>query len=118
MFYGGYSPASSWTEHWSPAAAVDVGLPTGAMRVFASGADPANAALTYQVFARDYTNALVLYKPLSYARGVGEGTIGNNTVTTHQLGGQYRQVRADGTLGPVVTAVALRNGEGGVFIRA
>lgn len=118
MFYGGYNPASSWTEHWSAAATVDVGQPTGAMRVFATGTDPANAALTYQVLARDYTNGLVLYKPLSYALGAGEGTIGNNTVTTHQLGGQYRQVNADGSLGPVVTAVALRNGEGAVFIKA
>jgi hypothetical protein len=118
MFYGGSSPSTSWTQHWSPAAAVNVGAPTGQMRVFATGKDPANAALTYQVFARDYENALVLYKPLSYATGVGTGTTGNNTTTTHQLGGRYRQVRADGTLGPVVTAVALRNGEGAVFIKA
>jgi hypothetical protein len=118
MFYGGYNPSSTWTEHWSPAAAVDVGAPAGAMRQLATGIDPANAALTYKVFARDYTNGLVLYKPLSYATGKGEGTTANNTGTTHQLGGQYRQVMANGTLGPVVTAVFLRNGEGAVFVKA
>ena len=62
----------------------------GAMKVFATGTDPANAALTYQVLSREYANALVLYKPLSYAQGKGEGTTANNTATTHQLGGTYR----------------------------
>ena len=118
MFYGGYNPSSSWTEHWSPAAAVDVGTPTGEMRQLASGLDPANSGLTYKVFARDYSNGLVVYKPLSYATGKTPGTTGNNTYTTHQLGGQYRQVMANGTLGPTVTAVALRNGEGAVFVKA
>lgn len=117
MFFGGYSPSSSWTQHWSAAAAVDIGQPAGPMRVLASGTDPTNAALNYQVFARDYTNALVLYKPLSYTAGVGTGTTVNNTGTWHQLGGQYRQVNADGTLGPIVTACTLRNGEGAVFIK-
>src|SRR5581483_4383398 len=69
MFNGGYSPSSSWVYHWSPAAAVNVGKPAGAMRLFASGADPQNPALAYKVLARDYENALVLYKPLSYATG-------------------------------------------------
>jgi hypothetical protein len=118
MFFGGYNPASSWTEHWSPAAAVDIGTPAGDMRQLAAGLDPANSALTYKVFARDYTNGLVVYKPLSYATGQTEGTTANNTTTTHQLGGTYRQVQANGTLGPVVTAVALRNGEGAVFVKA
>jgi hypothetical protein len=118
MFNGGYSPSSSWVYHWSPAAAVNVGKPTGAMRLFASGADPQNAALTYKVFARDYENALVLYKPLSYATGTGKGTLDDATATVHQLGGNYRVVNGDGTLGPVVTSVSLRNGEGVVLIKA
>src|SRR5206468_233336 len=82
MFYGGDNPATSWTQHWSPAAAVNVGKPLAPMKVFASGTDPSNPALAYQVLARDYTNALVLYKPLSYAQGAGEGTTANNTATT------------------------------------
>lgn len=118
MFYGGFSPSSPWSQRWSPAAAVNIGQPTGTMRVFASGKDPSNTALTYRVLARDYDNGLVLYKPRSYAQGVGTGTLGNNTVTTHQLGGRFRQVNANGTLGPVVTAIALRNGEGAVLVRA
>lgn len=118
MFFGGDSPATSWTEHWSPAVNVDVGAPTGAMRVFATGADPANTALTYQVLAREYENALVLYKPRSYTQGKGEGTIADNTATTHQLGGAYRAVNPDGTLGAVVTSITLRNGEGAILVKA
>jgi hypothetical protein len=117
MFYGGDSPATTWTTHWSPAVGVDVGKPTGSMRVFASGTDPANSALTYQVLARDYSNALVLYKPLSYATGVGEGTTANNTATTVQLGGTYRIVNSSGTLGTFVTSVTLRNGEGVILVK-
>jgi hypothetical protein len=118
MFFGGDSPSTTWMQHWSPAVNVNVGAPAGAMRVFATGGDPANAALTYQVFARDYGNALVLYKPLSYAQGVGAGTTADATATTHQLGGNYRVVNANGTLGPVVTSVTLRNGEGAILVKA
>ena len=118
MFFGGDNPSSSWTEHWSPAAAVNVGTPVAAMKTFASGTDPANAALTYRVLAREYTNALVLYKPLSYATGKGEGTTADNTATTHQLGGAYRVVNANGTVGPPVTSVTLRNGEGVILLKA
>lgn len=118
MFFGGANPSSTWAEHWSPAAAVNVGRPTGAMRVFATGIDPLSPVLTYKVFARDYENALVLYKPLSYAQGIGEGTRNTQTATTHQLGGNYRVVNANGTLGPVVSSITLRNGEGAVLVRA
>jgi hypothetical protein len=118
MFFGGANPASSWIEHWSPAAAVDVGMPTGDMRLFATGIDPLSPSLTYKVFARNYANGLVLYKPLSYATGIGEGTLNAQTATTHFLGGNYRRVNADGTLGPVINSISLRNGEGAVLIRA
>jgi hypothetical protein len=116
-FFGGYSPASSWTEHFSQAVTYNVGQPQGSWSVFATGTDPANSALTYKIFQRQYNNALVLYKPLSYSQGV-TGTTADNTATTHQLGGQYRELNADGTLGPVVTQITLRNGEGAILIPA
>jgi hypothetical protein len=49
---------------------------------------------------------------------VGEGTTASNTATTHQLGGSYRMVNADGTLGPVITSISLMNGQGAVLIKA
>ncbi len=79
---------------------------------FATGTDPLNPALTYKVFARDYENGLVLYKPLSYKSGIGEGTRNEQTATTHQLGGSYRRVNADGTLGPVITSIRSATGKG------
>ncbi len=117
MFYGGYNPASSWTEHWSPAAAVDIGQPRGQMRTFAEGADPADPRLRYRIYARDYDRALVLYKPLSYAQGVGSGGLDDATATLHTLPGSYRRLNADGSLGPVITSIRLRNGEGAILIR-
>jgi hypothetical protein len=118
MFFGGSSPATTWAQHWSQAAAVNVGTPTGTMQVYATGSDPSNPALTYKVFGRTYSGGLVLYKPLSYTQGKGDGTTANNTATTLSLGGTYRTVNADGTLGPVISSVTLRNGEGAVLVKA
>lgn len=117
MFFGGYNPSSSWNEHWSPAAAVDVGQAMAPSRLFATGNDPADPRLTYRIYARDYTKALVLFKPLSYSLGVGSGTLDDNTATTHPLGGTYRRLQADGTLGPPITSITLRNGEGAILLR-
>jgi hypothetical protein len=102
---------------WIPAASVDVGRPTGSMTLFAQGKDPENAALDYKVYGREYGKARVLYKPRSYALGQGTGTLNAATATTHQLGGSYRVLNGDGTLGAVVTSVTLRNGEGAVLMK-
>ena len=115
---GGQSPNSSWTQHWIPAANYDIGQPTANWSLFASGKDPANTALTYHVYQRSYTNALVLYKPLSYATGIGTGTLSNATATTFRLNGTYRLLQSDGTLSSPVTSVTLRNGEGAILIKA
>ena len=97
---------------------MNVGKPTGTMQLFATGTDPFSPSLTYKVFSRTYDNALVLYKPLSYAQGLGEGTLNLQTATTHALGGSYRQVNADGSLGPVITSITLMNGQGAVLVKA
>ncbi|MFL5328440.1 MAG: hypothetical protein ACJ8C4_05955 [Gemmataceae bacterium] len=117
-FFGGYEPATSWTRHWVPAAAFNVGQPTAGWTEWATGNDPSNTGLTYKVFGRTYSNALVLYKPLSYKAGTGTGILADNTATTHALSRNYRLLKADGTLGPIVTSVTLRNGEGAILIPA
>ena len=117
MVNGGNEPASSWDRHFIAASTVDVGQPKGPATVFATGADPANKSLTYKVYGREYGNALVLYKPVSYTRGVA-GTTADTTATTHKLDGWYRTVRADGSLGQLVRQVSLRNGEGAVLVKA
>jgi hypothetical protein len=118
MFSGGYSPASPWEKVFVPAATTDVGQPTSSLSTFATGQDPQNAALSYKVFSRDYGNAKMLFKPRSYTAGVGTGTNADATATLHDLGGNYRVLNSNGTLGAVVTQISLRNGEGVVLMKA
>jgi hypothetical protein len=115
--FGGTEPSTSWTRHWAPAATYNIGQAQGAMSVFATGADPNNRSLQYRVYRRNFTNAMVLYKPLSSNTQSVDGSLSNTTATTHQLGGTFRPLRADGTLGSPVTSVTLRNGEGAILIR-
>lgn len=118
MAWGGEEPASSWSRHWWEAIGFDIGRPGGSWSELAAAADPANAARTYRVLSREYDRALVLYKPLSYAAGKGTGGTGDDTSTVHQLDRNYRVLNADGSLGPVIRTVALRNGEGAILVKA
>lgn len=118
MTWGGEEPASAWSRHWFDAIGYDVGRPVGTWTQFAAGPDPTAATRTYQVLSRAYDHALVLYKPLSYAAGRGNGGTGDGTATTHDLNGRYRALNADGSLGPVVVRVTLRNGEGAILVKA
>ena len=118
MLWGGEEPASSWSRHWFNALTYNVGQAQGDYSLFATGTDPANAKLTYNIYQRKHDNALVLYKPLSYARGQTSGTTLDNTATTHNLNGSYRILYSTGTLGPPITSITLRNGEGVVLIKA
>jgi hypothetical protein len=118
MFFGGLNPSAAWADTFIPAVQTDLGKPLGEMSAFASGTDPQNAALAYRVYGRQYEKGLVLYKPLSYTLGKGTGTTADATATPHPLGGAYRVLNPDNTLGPVVTSVTLRNGEGVVLVKA
>jgi hypothetical protein len=118
MFFGGQDPNGAWTKHWTAAVAYDVGKPTGKWSEFATGPDPSNKDLTYKVLQRTYSNALILHKPLSHVRGNRTPPkIGEETETKHELKGTYRPLLADGTLGPPVTSISLRNGEGAILIK-
>ena len=117
MVNGGNEPASAWQRHWIEAATYNVGKPKATQSLVATGTDPANSSLVYKVYGREYDNALVLYKPLSYTRGTN-GTTAANTATTHQLDSIYRPLNADGSLGNPTRTVTLRNGEGAVLVRA
>jgi hypothetical protein len=119
MFYGGFEPNTTWSRHWCPAVSFDVGQPTGKWSVFASGPDPASPGLTYRIYQRQYENALVLYKPLSYARGAkASASLGNETSTSHHLPRTGRPLSADGTLGPPITSIILRNGEAAILVKS
>ncbi|HLW67884.1 MAG TPA: hypothetical protein VKS79_21385 [Gemmataceae bacterium] len=115
MINGGAEPNSDWSRHWTNAINFNVGSAPGTWSVLDTGQDPANSALTYKVYERQYSNALVLYKPLSYYRGQ-TGTITDTTATVEKLNGTYRPLQADGTLGAAVTSITLRNGEGAILV--
>ena len=117
MFNGGYEPATGWSRHWTDAVKYDVGKPKGTWSLFAQGKDPEHTSLDYKIYQRKYDRALVLYKPLAYTKG-RTGSTSNATSTVHKLDGKYRELRADGTLGPAVNYARLRNGEGAILIRA
>jgi hypothetical protein len=119
MFYGGHEPATTWRRHWVPAAAYDVGKPVGDWSRLVEAADPSNPAMRCRVYQRTYERALVLFKPLSHKPGDWKvrPTLGDDTATTHDLGGTYRPLGADGTLGEPVTRVRLRNGEGAILVK-
>jgi hypothetical protein len=119
-FFGGSEPGTAWQRHWTPAAAYDVGRPTGRWSRFVEGADPSNPAMKYRVYQRAYERALVVYKPLAFKDGdwKTQAAIGDETATALDLGGTYRPLRADGSLGDPVTRVSLRNGEGAILIRS
>ncbi|HJT78408.1 MAG TPA: Ig-like domain-containing protein, partial [Gemmataceae bacterium] len=116
--FGGYSPSSSWTQHWSQAVTYNVGQPQGDWSLFASGSDPSNRALTYHVYQRNYTNSLILYRPLSHTQGnSGTGSLSSSSAVTLHLNGTYRPLNANGRLGSPVTSVTLRNGEGAILVK-
>jgi hypothetical protein len=118
-FYGGYAPSTQWSQHFTAAVNYNVGQPRGEWTLFTAGLDPSNRSLTYHVYARQYENALVYYKPLSYSPASGmKGSLGGGSATTIYLRGSYRPLHADGKLGGPVTSIQLRNGEGAVLVPA
>jgi hypothetical protein len=115
--FGGFAPATTWSQHWIPAASYNIGAPTGSWSLLATGTDPSSSSLTYHVYQRSYAKALVLYKPLSLGSNQ-TGTLAADTATALALGGTYRPLQADGTLGTPITTINLRNGEGAILVKA
>jgi hypothetical protein len=119
VLFGGFEPATAWQRHWSEAAAYNVGRPKGRWSQFAKSADPSDARREYRVYGREYERALILYKPVSYQKGVYTPVpIGDETATIHKLPAAYRPLGADGKLGDAMSEVKLRNGEGAILIKA
>lgn len=115
---------SQWM--WNPAVTYDVGTPapvpaglsdfngetgTSEHYILESGPDPFDPSLTYHILARNFTKALVLVKMLP----VGSVT-DDRSATTHVLDKPYALLQGDGTKGPIVTEVTLRNNEGSILV--
>jgi hypothetical protein len=113
------STGSVWNQpfasSWLTAAEANVGLPTSARRIQAEGTDGSGRA--YRVWARDLDNALVLVRPIiSWSpQSYGDETAVNVALPTTN---DFRVLHSDGTLGPVVTTVALRASEAAILIKS
>ncbi len=109
-------------NRWIQALTVDIGQPTAASYVIATGSDPSPTAggRTYNVYAREFDNALVLYKPLS---DDGTGSVNTDTssasnTTVTLPSGNYYQLNADSSQGTSTSGtVQLANGQGMILIK-
>ncbi|MCP4632970.1 MAG: T9SS type A sorting domain-containing protein [candidate division Zixibacteria bacterium] len=93
---------------WLPAFEHDVGQPLGAMYTAQSGTD--GGGQSYTLRARDFSSAIVLY------RNASGGNYGNSSAVTYDLGGNYRQLYYDGSLGGITTQASIRNCEGKIYV--
>ena len=124
--HSGSDPVSAWA--YNPAVEYDIGQPdeippgtvdfeghanTKEHYIIDSGNDPIYTSLTYHVYARRFTNALVLVKLLPV------GAVVDDLSKTHLvLDGTYAPLNPDGqTVGAPVTEVDIRNNEALILIR-
>ncbi|HEX6789840.1 MAG TPA: hypothetical protein VF247_00895 [Candidatus Krumholzibacteria bacterium] len=84
--------------------------------LFASGTDPSYPSLTYHVYARKFTNALVLVK-LMPINGTTGGSTGDSSITIHALDGTYAPLQVNGTLGAPMTQAQIRNNEALILVK-
>ena len=66
------------------------------------------------IYARNFTNALVLLKPVP----AGISDLGNNSATTIDLGAYFQPLNSNGSLGQPRNQVGIRNFEGMILIPA
>ncbi|MFA5021389.1 MAG: hypothetical protein WC517_05050, partial [Patescibacteria group bacterium] len=80
--------------------------------IYQTGVDPSHAGSTYYVYAKEYTNFLVLCRPKSTSGGYAA-----SSAVTVSLPGPMQPLLPDGTLGAAATSVVLR-GEESVMLTA
>ena len=99
---------------WLKAQEYSVGHPTGARRVIQTGRDSTGTG--FKIWARDLDHALILARPTGAWKNPNYG---DGTAVTVQLpdAQALRPLHGDGTLGPPVTSVTLRNSEAVILIR-
>lgn len=113
--YGAFVNPNLDTLAWIPAMEHELGLPLAHYQFVMSGASPDQSGATYKVFARDYQQGRVYTRPRD---GLDAKWGDASMAVTVNLGGSYRQVLTDNTVGPVVTTISLRGGEGAIMLPA
>ena len=102
-----WTPLSRW---WAKAREYDIGWPTGPYEVWQQGSDAAGQQ--YTVYRRSYSRAIILCRPK-----VGWTYSDYTTPSqTYDLGGEFRLLKPDGTLGSAITSISLAMGEAVVLI--
>jgi len=111
-FHSHFDPASDPYSCWFEAITYDIGQPTGEYYIFDQGQDPSEEGDSYEIWAREFTKGLVLIKPSP----TKESSHLSDSITTHALPGTYRSLNSDGTLGPKITEISLKNWEGAILL--
>lgn len=113
--YGVFYNSGFDTLAWVPAMEYELGQPSFRYEVVQTGASPDQAGKEYKVFRREYQYGTVYIRPRdSFDAKWGE----TSTPITVNLGGQYRKINPDGTLGSVITELQLVGAEGAIVIPA
>jgi hypothetical protein len=115
--YGGYMPVGAISPpestQWWPAVGYDFGTPqSDSIYTFQTGTDSKGEA--YVIYARYFTKGLVLLKPKPHYNSDLSET--GSPVTVVNLPVALRRLNVDGTLGPLVTQVSLKNIEAAIMI--
>jgi hypothetical protein len=109
---GYYDYQSEWLGAFS-----DLGDPVGAAVRIAEGDSPAGTCAQttdrrFAVFKRVYSDGIVLVRPRDHWDCDGYG---DDTAVSVPLGSSYRLRRDDGTRGPLITEIVLRNSEAAIL---
>jgi len=97
---------------WEAAVEADVGHPKEARHVIASGIDPVGQK--YRIWARDFDHAYVVIRPsIDWHKQV----YGDTTGIAVPLPAPMRPLHRDGTLGPAVSTVTLRDVEAVILFK-
>lgn len=113
--YGVFVNPGFDTLSYVPAMDYELGWPAQHYQLAASGPAVDQSGGSYKVWSRQYPYGVVYIRPVD---GFDAKWGSQSTPVTVTLGGSYRQLQTDGTLGTVVTQISLRGGEGAIMIPA
>ena len=103
-----------YSSLWLKAQEANIGHPLAARVQAAHGMDPMGNA--FIVYNRDFDRALIV---LRLQQGWGAQSYGDKTAVRISLpaGQKWMPLNADGTVGPIVTSIRLRNSEAAIMLK-
>ena len=100
-----------YTYHWIYAQEVDIGTPTSDYYIYQTGTDP--NGWNYDIFARNFTKALVLFRP---SESWAYTTYDDTTMVTVNLPEIMTPIDGDGNPLTPLNQIILRNAEGAILL--